>query len=69
MTVKLTGLCLNMIPSDLINLLDFGLSRSADSGLYEATTNRPMPIKWMAPESIKYGNFTSSTDTWSFGVG
>lgn len=36
--------------------------------LYRVRGRAVLPIRWMAPESIMYGKFTTATDVWSFGV-
>ena len=27
-----------------------------------------LPVRWMSPESILYGKFTTETDIWAFGI-
>ena len=27
-----------------------------------------LPVRWMAPESIKYGRYTTESDVWAYGV-
>ena len=54
---------------DTAKLADFGMSRQTGAGdSYVAVTQRPQPLRWMAPESIELMTFTSETDMWSFGV-
>ena len=54
---------------DTAKLADFGMSRKTGAeDAYVAVTQRPQPLRWMAPESIELMTFTSETDMWSFGV-
>eukprot|EP00052_Salpingoeca_macrocollata_P025034 m.226652 g.226652 ORF g.226652 m.226652 type:complete len:629 (+) comp22362_c1_seq6:89-1975(+) len=48
---------------------DFGLTRDVyHREYYRMHGAAPLPIRWMAPESLADGVFTSSSDLWSFGV-
>ncbi|XP_068165250.1 protein-tyrosine kinase 2-beta-like isoform X2 [Antennarius striatus] len=53
---------------DCVKLGDFGLSRYVDEQEYYKATVSRLPIKWMAPESINFRRFTTSSDVWMFGV-
>ncbi|VDN92528.1 unnamed protein product [Brugia pahangi] len=52
-----------------IRIADFGLARK-DSTVYHIRSSQsvPLPLKWMALESILYHNFTEQSDVWSYGV-
>ncbi|CAG0891255.1 unnamed protein product [Darwinula stevensoni] len=48
---------------------DFGLTRDVYEGdIYMKISKGRVPVKWMAPESLVDGVYTSKSDVWSFGV-
>lgn len=48
---------------------DFGLTRKTYCrDYYRMKGSAPLPIRWMAPESLEDGVFSSASDVWSFGV-
>ncbi|XP_033097029.1 insulin-like peptide receptor [Anneissia japonica] len=48
---------------------DFGLARDIyQSDYYRKEKGGLLPIRWMAPESIKDGVFQNASDVWSYGV-
>ncbi|XP_067312175.1 protein-tyrosine kinase 2-beta isoform X2 [Pseudorasbora parva] len=53
---------------DCVKLGDFGLSRYIEEEEYYKASVTRLPIKWMAPESINFRRFTSSSDVWMFAV-
>ncbi|KAM8954410.1 protein-tyrosine kinase 2-beta isoform 2-T2 [Pelodytes ibericus] len=53
---------------ECVKLGDFGLSRYLEEEEYYKASVTRLPIKWMAPESINFRRFTTSSDVWMFGV-
>ena len=56
--------------NDLVKLADFGLSRDTSDNAknYYKKAGGMVPVKWMAPEALTYGKYTSSNDVWAFGI-
>ncbi|KAI5090547.1 protein-tyrosine kinase 2-beta [Silurus meridionalis] len=53
---------------ECVKLGDFGLSRYIENEEYYKASVTRLPIKWMAPESINFRRFTTSSDVWMFAV-
>ncbi|XP_052264611.1 inactive tyrosine-protein kinase transmembrane receptor ROR1-like isoform X2 [Dreissena polymorpha] len=52
-----------------VKISDFGLSRDIySSDYYRVQTKSLLPVRWMPPEAIMYGKFTTESDIWAFGV-
>lgn len=62
----------NVLLSDhhTIKICDFGLSRDIyEQNLYQKSKRGgPLPVKWMAMESLRHWVYTTQSDVWSFGV-
>ncbi|XP_072021432.1 uncharacterized protein [Amphiura filiformis] len=52
-----------------VKIGDFGMTRAMyDSNYYRLGKEGKLPVRWMAPESITEGLFTTKSDVWSLGV-
>nr|XP_039258396.1 fibroblast growth factor receptor 1-like isoform X1 [Styela clava] len=52
-----------------IKISDFGLSRRTyESDYYKAGETESVPIRWMSPEAILYGKYSSQSDVWAYGI-
>lgn len=52
-----------------VKIGDFGLSRDiCKNNYYRKNGSGFLPVRWMSPESLVDGIFTTQSDVWSFGV-
>ena len=52
-----------------MKICDFGLARSVYNDItYKKSSNTPVPVKWIAIESIRDLIFSTKSDVWSFGI-
>ncbi|RZF46497.1 hypothetical protein LSTR_LSTR009279 [Laodelphax striatellus] len=59
-----------MVAEDMtVKIGDFGMTRDIyETDYYRKGNKGLLPIRWMAPESLGDGIFTSLSDVWSYGV-
>ncbi|TRY86714.1 hypothetical protein DNTS_031468 [Danionella cerebrum] len=59
-----------MVTEDfVVKIGDFGMTRDIyETDYYRKGGKGLLPVRWMSPESLKDGVFTTMSDVWSFGV-
>ncbi|XP_030745702.1 insulin-like receptor isoform X2 [Sitophilus oryzae] len=59
-----------MVANDrTVKIGDFGMTRDIyENDYYKKGTRGLLPVRWMAPESLADGVFTSDSDIWSYGI-
>lgn len=53
---------------NIVKICDFGLSKSMYNDKYHKKGCGPLPVKWMAVESIRDRVFSTQSDVWSYGI-
>ena len=53
----------------VVKVGDFGMAQDVyEKEYYRTEGRRLLPVRWMAPESLRYTTFSTASDAWSFGV-
>ncbi|XP_067031991.1 fibroblast growth factor receptor 3-like isoform X2 [Acropora muricata] len=55
--------------NETCKITDFGMARDVqEDDIYERKTKGRLPVKWTAYEALLYGQYTTKSDVWSYGV-
>lgn len=57
-----------LVADELVKVGDFGLARFVLDNEYTSSNGAKFPIRWAAPEVLKFYRFSSYSDIWAFGV-
>uniref|UniRef100_A0A3B4A407 Protein kinase domain-containing protein n=1 Tax=Periophthalmus magnuspinnatus TaxID=409849 RepID=A0A3B4A407_9GOBI len=57
-----------LVSQNIVKVADFGMARFVLDNDYTSSQGSKFPIRWSAPEVIRYGKYSSKSDVWSFGV-
>ena len=63
--------CRNILlaADNVVKICDFGLAKDIyKNNTYQKKSDGPLPVKWMAIESIRDRVFSTQSDVWAFGV-
>lgn len=53
----------------VVKISDFGMARDIYTcDYYRIGGSRMLPVRWMSPEAVKWGRFTTESDIWAYGV-
>ena len=53
----------------IVKIADFGMSQNLYSrDYYRVSGEACLPVRWMPPEAVVYGKFTTKGDVWSYGI-
>nr|XP_022322562.1 vascular endothelial growth factor receptor 1-like isoform X2 [Crassostrea virginica] len=54
---------------NIVKICDFGLAKDLyKNSEYHKKTDGPVPVKWMAVESLTHRLYTTKSDVWSYGI-